>query len=167
MSDLAFTRINSNNATDNAAMKVWLWDLGPKKPEPPMRPKAPKGSEGEPEYDLAMLEFREAMEDYATALKAHKQAKVDYAEFEKRSGGPIELFMWSADANDALTRDPKRYVISSRTRGYEKLKNRGLPVGVTPGHGHAENMRREIEANADLAAAMRADPVFGEQETRP
>lgn len=166
MSDLAFTRITSNNAADNASMKVWLWDLGPSKPEAPKRPKAPVGKEGDPEYDLAMVDFREALGDYETGLKAYKQAKLDYADFEKRFGGPYEILMWSCDASDALDRAPKRYHISARTRGHEKAKNGGLPAGVQPGHGHAENLRRMAEGDADLAAAMRRDPVFGEQEMR-
>jgi hypothetical protein len=166
MSELSFTRINSNNQTDNASMMVWLWDLGPSKPVAPARPKPPKGQEGDPEYDLAMIEFREAMADYEVALKAHKQAKLDYADFETRYGGPYEFQQWSCDAADTLARDTKRYCISSRTRGYEKLPNKGLPKGMTPGHGQAENMRRAQEAAVDFEALKRSDPVFGNQEAR-
>jgi hypothetical protein len=153
---------------------VIMWDCGPPEPQPPKRPKPPKGTEGDPEYDLALVEFREQLGEYELALQAYKQAKLDYAAFQKRYGGPYEIPMWSADANDALDRDQRavkegrqaelRYFISSKTRGYEKLKNGGLPKGKEPGHGQAENLRREAESNSELAAAMRADPVFGEQE---
>lgn len=166
MAELSFTRISSNNAADNASMTVWLWDTGPVKPEPPKRPKPPKGTEGEPEYDLAMVEFREAMDDYGGALKAYKLAKQEYADFEKRYGGPYEIQQWSCDAQDTLARDPKRYCISSRTRGYEKLKNGGLPAGVKPGHGQAAQEERERQGLAEFEALRRSDPVFGNQEAR-
>jgi len=160
-------RVTSNNESDNRLMHVFLWDLGPSKPAAPKRPKAPVGKEGDPEYDLAMIEFTEAKADYESELKAYKQAKLDYADFEKRYGGPYEIMQWSCDAQDTLTRDPDRYCISSRTRGYEKLKNGGLPAGMKPGHGQAENLRRLAEGNADLAEARRRDPQFGELEARP
>lgn len=166
MSDLNFTRITSNNATDNAAMMVVLWDLGPQKPEPPVRPEAPQGKEGTPAYDLAMVDFRQSLEEYDAALKAHKQAKTDFADFEKRYGGPYEISMWSCDAEDALSRDPTRYCISSKTRGHGRKHNGGLPRHLKPGHGHEENLRREAEGYADAAAVRRTDPVFGPLEAR-
>lgn len=167
MSDLAFTRVTSNNATDNALLMVWLWDLGPAKPVIPDRPKAPTEKEGTPAHDLAMVDFREAIADYELALAAYKKAKVEYADFIKRYGGAYEIQQWSCDASDALTRAPTRYCISSRTRGHERDKNHGLPPGVKPGHGQAELERREREGTAELEAIRRADPVFGTHEARP
>lgn len=146
--------------------KVVLWDLGPKKPEMPERPAAPDGKPGDAKYDLAMVEFKETLEDYERALKAFRQAKLDFEDFARRYGGPFEIEMWSCDASDSLQRDPKRYCISSKTRGHERRKNRGLPIGVSPGHGQAEQERRANEGDSDLMAAMRADPVFGNQEAR-
>lgn len=155
--------------------RVWLWDCGPAKPMAPKRPAAPKGKEGDPEYDLAKVEFAEQLEDYATALKSWKQQKQDYAKWQEGNGGPIEIVMWSCDAADALARDEaaakkdgreRRFYVSSRTRGHSGIPNRGLPEGVKPGHGQAENERRQREGDADLAAALKADPVFGQQELR-
>jgi hypothetical protein len=162
--------------------QVILWDIGPSKPVAPKRPNVPKGKEGDPEFDLAKVEFAEALEDYQEALKAWKKAKTEYADWHKQNGGPIELVFWSCDAADALARDAAnapavvgddgeetkhlRYFISARTRGYGNLPNRGLPQGKRPGHGQSELERRMREGDADLMAARRADPVFGNQETR-
>jgi len=154
---------------------VYLWDIGPPKPEPPRRPAVPKGGkEGEPEFDLAKLEFDIAMENYKTDLLSHAARKAEYATFERQWGGPHEEKMWSVDARDALERDAraveegrqavKRWFMSARTRGYEKLPNGGLPSNMKPGPGHFDNLRREQEGDADMAAAKRSDPVFGNQE---
>lgn len=174
MDGLAFTKVTSNVEANNRSMQVWLWDCGPPKPVAPIRPKPPKGLEGEPDYDLGMIEFREAITEYEAALKAYRAARSEYQDFAERFGGPYEKLFWSCDANDALTNDAlavkegrqaaRRWFISSRTRGYENLKNSGLPTGMKPGHGHAENLRREMEANADLLELRRADPVFGATE---
>jgi hypothetical protein len=84
------------------------------------------------------------------------------------------MLMWSVNAKDALDNDvaaikegrqsERRWFLSSRTRGYERLKNGGLPGNRKPGHGHEENLRREMEANADLLQLRRSDPVFGATE---
>jgi hypothetical protein len=134
------------------------------------------GKEGNPEYELAKVEFAEALEDYQAALKAWKKAKDDHAEWHKRNDGPVEIQMWSCDAHDALMRDQtavtegrqamRRYYVSSRTRGNTNLPNRGLPDGLKPGSGQAELERRMREGDADLLAARAADPVFGQQEIR-
>jgi len=54
--------------------------------------------------------------------------------------------------------------MSARTRGFENLPNGGLPGTMKPGKGHEENMRREREGEGDIAAARKADPVFGQLE---
>ena len=164
---MEFTKITNSLEGDNQTMMVVLWDLGPSKPEAPKRPVAPKGNAGDPEFDLALIEFKQEIEDYEAALKAYRQAKIDFAKFQERYGGPYEITQWSVDAADTLARDPNRYCISSRTRGYERAKNGGLPAGLKPGHGHAENLRRQQEGYADLEEARRRDPVFGTQEVRP
>lgn len=157
--------------------EVIFWDIGPAKPEPPKRPKSPVGKEGDPEYDLAVLEFRDqALPKYEDDLRAYGKAKTDYEAWQEKWGGPYEFTQWSVDASDTLERDQRavtegrqprlHYYISSRTRGYGHLKNHGLPAGMKPGRGHEENMRRKREADADLVAAGRKDPVFGEQELR-
>lgn len=164
---MEFTKVTSNNEADNQSMMVWLWDLGPDKPVAPIRPKAPTSKEGTPVYDLEMIDFREAISEYEAGLKSYKAAKAELKDFETRFGGPHEIQQYSVDANDTLARAPKRYCISSRTRGHAQLKNRGLPIGVKPGHGQAEQERREREGEAEFEAIRRADPVFGTQEARP
>lgn len=163
-------------ANARAISKVVLWDLGPSKPVMPKRPDAPEGAPGTPKYDLAQIEFKEVLEGYDAALKAFRQAKIDHADFLKRYGGPYELEMWSCDAHDAIARGVERdadgeivrhrYVISSKTRGHERLKNGGLPTGMKPGHGQSEIERRVAEGDAEFEAARRADPIFGTQEVR-
>ena len=161
--------------------QVILWDVGPSKPVAPKRPAVPKvmkdSKEGDPEYDLAKIEMAELLEEYAEALKRWKQDKIEYAAWHKRNDGAIELSFWSCDAVDALANDARavaegrqielRYHLSSRTRGHGNRPNRGLPEGRKPGKGQAELERRAIEGDAELVAARRADPVFGQQEIRP
>lgn len=159
----------------NASMRVWLWDCGPEKPVQPQRPEPPTGKQGDPEFDLATIEFREALENYDEALRRWGQEKKDYAEFQKRMGGPVEFWQWSVDARDSFRHDAKavaegrqkkiRYYLSSRTKGYEKLKNRGLPIGMKPGHGHQANLERQIAGDKEFLAALKADPHFGQELT--
>lgn len=167
MFDGEFTRVTNSLAPELAKTYVVLWDIGPTKPEAPKKPALPKGKEGEPEFDLAMIDFKEALEEYADGLKAYGRAKIEYAKWQKDQGGAIELKMFSCDAHDALARDPKRYHISASTRGHEKLKNHGLPDGHKPGKGQAENIRRAEEGQAEFAAARARDPIFGNPELRP
>jgi hypothetical protein len=118
----------------------------------------------------------QAIGDYEIGLKAYRGLKNEYAEWDKKYGGPYEFIQWSVDARDTFAADKKaveesrqdklRYYLSSRTRGYSGLKNAGLPDNSRPGRTHAENLKRELESNADLAAAQRRDPVFGDQELR-
>jgi hypothetical protein len=161
---------------NEAASRVWIWDCGPPKPLPPKRPEVPKGKEGDPEYDLALIEFAELKDAYAAALKAYARDKDEFAKWQKDNGGPYLIAQWSCDAQDTFANDARavtegrqakrRYYMSSRTRGYSNLPNGGLPEGVKPGHKHAENMRREEAGDADMEYARRKDPVFGDQEIR-
>jgi hypothetical protein len=161
--------------------KVILWDIGPEKPKAPQRPPLPKKqAEGDPEYDLAKIEFNDQLAQYDADLRRHGQLKTEYQKWEREIGGPIELEFWSVDARDALVRDAAavkdgrqsrlRYFVSTSTRGYTDnpnrrgeryLPNRGLPEGMSPGRGQAELARRRAVDDAELADAMRADPVFG------
>lgn len=157
---------NVHMIVDRGTQMVVLWDLGPQKPVPPKRPNAPKGKEGDPEFDLAKIEFQEELDDYQAALKAYSTAKIDYAKWLKDVGGPIERTMWSCDADDALARDPKRYCISASTRGHANAPNRGLPEGQKPGKGHIEQQKRIEAGEADMVQLRKSDPVFGAQELR-
>jgi hypothetical protein len=153
-------------------MQVILWDCGPEKPRPPVRPDAPRGKAGDPEYDLGRLEFAEALEAYEAALKKFKRDKDEFEHWQATNGGPVELMRWSCDARDALMHDARavqegrqhrrRYFISSKTRGYAHLPNDGLPPGVMPGHGQETNLQRQAADEQALAVARAQDPVFGE-----
>jgi len=178
----AITTDNRELEAENEAQQVYLWDIGPEKPIQPKRPEGPKGKEGEPAFELAMVEFREQIELYAISIKDYAQRTREYERFQRDHGGPIELQRWSVDAQDALANDEAtvtgknpatrercpvtqkkpRYYISSRTRGHAKLPNFGLPEGMKPGRGHAENLRREEEANEEFQKVLKSDPVFGE-----
>ena len=156
---------NRELSRDQDQQRVWLWDIGPQKPEQPAKPKAPKGREGDPEYELSLVDFRHELSDYETAMERFRVLRAEHEEWQRRCGGPIQLVMWSCDAQDALARDPKRYFISSRTRGYAGLPNMGLPEAAPkPGHGYAEQLRREQEGEEEFAAIRKADPVFGERQ---
>ncbi|SRR6266403_349871 len=164
---MEFTKVTNSLAPELAKTYVVLWDIGPPKPVAPTKPALPKGKEGDPEYDIALIEFKESLEEYGEALKAYKHAKIEYAKWQKDQGGAIELTRFSCDASDFLERDPERYFISASTRGHEHLKNRGLPAGYKPGRGHEENLRRAQEGEAEFARARASDPVFGNPELRP
>jgi len=65
-----FTKITNSLAPELAKTFVVLWDIGSLKPAPPAKPALPKGKEGDAEYDVAMVEFREALDEYQIAYKA-------------------------------------------------------------------------------------------------
>ena len=168
-----FSKYTSTLIDAHAASKVWLWDCGPEKPKQPVRPDEPHGKKGDPDYELAVIEWEEVKEKYADDMKRFRRMKEERAAWETHMGGPIERMMWSVDARDALANDARavqegrqsrlRYYISSRTRGYEKLKNRGLPIGLTPGHGHQAEVERQIAGDKEFVAALKADPQFGQE----
>lgn len=163
--------------------KVVMWDLGPKKPgAPPAKPAVPPGEPGTPAYDLAALDFQEELEAYKAALEAYRAAKKEYDEFQKRWGGPYEIFnVWWCDARDMLkngkcgkctncaqgmTCESPRYVLSSKSPGHKNLPNHGLPAGVKPGRGQAEQLQRIKDGREMFLQEAQTDPVFGQQEMR-
>lgn len=143
---------------DQQTMKVRLWDLGPRESEIPARPELPKGKEGSPEYDLAMIDFRGELANYETALKAYGQAKKDFAAWQATYGGPYEVEMYSVDAREALELDKERYLVSD-----DRLGNHGLPKGRKPGEWHFKEKQRQEELRRLSAQARSRDPVFGSQ----
>lgn len=160
---MEFTKVTNNLEGDLDLTWVYLWDKGPKKPSPPQRPDLPKGKIGDPEFDLAMIEFKEFLEDYERALKAYSKAKDDYAKWHKDNGGPFEIKMYSVNATEALQRDPDRYCVSAKTRGHGSRTNQGLPDGMKPGRAHFENLARIAAGESDMEQARRSDPVFGDE----
>lgn len=168
-----FSKFRSNLIDAHADMKVWLWDCGPEEPDLPDPPDAPTGKEGDPKYDLAKLVFKRKLRDYEEALLRFERDLAEFRDFQKRYGGPIEMMQWSCDAQDTLRNDANavkegrqaktRWHLSSRTRGHDKLKNGGLPLGMKPGHGHQASIERQIAGEKEFVAAMKADPVFGQE----
>lgn len=149
---------------EQMTMRVKLWDLGPSKPVAPGKPKPPKGQDGDPDYELAKIEFREVLDQYADDLKRYAQAKKEYAQFLTQWGGPYEIEMWSVDARDALINHgennqyghPPRYYVKDR-----RLPNDGLPEGMKPGHGHRTQLERRAAGDAEFEEQRRKDPQFG------
>lgn len=158
---------NMHMVDDAHDQQVWLWDTGPRKPVMPKKPDAPKqaGME-EGEYALAMIEFEVIAEEWQRALKQYGVDRKEYENWTKRNGGPVEFSQYSVDARDTLERDANRYYVSARTRGHEHKANFGLPPGVKPGHGQAENERRRQENDELLDEVRRQDPVFGDPSLR-
>jgi hypothetical protein len=59
-----FSKYRSNLIDHHQSMMVVLWDTGPEPPRPPQRPDAPRGKAGDPEFDLAVIELHDKLEDY-------------------------------------------------------------------------------------------------------
>jgi hypothetical protein len=167
----------SNNLIDELnKSKVFIWDCGPEEPHLPDEPEPPTTPFGDPRYQLENLRHKRAVKHYEDALLAFERAEREYQHWQTNVRGPIELMMWSTDARDALEHDARaveqgrqkkpRYYVSSRTRGYERVKNLGLPKDMLPGPGHAENLERQLAGEKEFVEVLKSDPQFG-QETRP
>lgn len=133
---------------DAPPMYFQIWDLGPSEPVAPTRPKPPKGDVGEPEHDLAMIDFKRELAAYETGLETYGRQKREYLEWNDRFGGPYQIAWLSPDAREAMQNDPKRYV--------EKLAK-----GVKPGKWQAEQEARLAQAERDMKTLAARDPVFG------
>lgn len=158
---------NDHMIADRGTQMVVLWDTGPQKPVQPKRPDAPQGKSGDPTYELAKVEFEDTLAEYKAALERYRNEVKAHQAWQKTYGGPYEMFnVWSCDADDYLARDPKRFFISSSTRGHSGRPNRGLPDDMKPGQWHQENLRRIAQGESDMAAIKQSDPVFGKQELR-
>ena len=157
----------SNNLIDELGKsKVFLWDCGPEEPVPPDEPDQPPLND-----PLALLRRKRAVKRYENDLLIYDRNEAEYQHWQKNVRGPVEIVMWSCDARDALEHDARavedkrqkklRYYISSRTRGYEKARNFGLPNGITPGAGHQENLDRQIAGEKEFVEVLKKDPQFG------
>jgi hypothetical protein len=128
-----YSKYRSTLLDIHQSIMVVLWDCGPERPTPPERPETPRGKAGDPQYDLAVIELKEKIEDYEVALKAFGAALRHHEAWWRRHGGPVEQTFWSCDARDALANDARavqegrqtraRWYLSSRTRGYDHLEN--------------------------------------------
>ena len=63
--------------------EVWMWDTGPEKPVQPKRPPVPKGREGDPDFDLALIEFKRELAEYTAALEQYGADKRQYEQYKK------------------------------------------------------------------------------------
>ena len=139
---------------ENNNLKQKVWDLGPVRPEAPKPPVAPeeasfKGASKVADYEVAKIQFDDALIDYKSALRIYADRMAEYSKWRRDNGGPVEIEMWSVNAREALANDPERY-------------RRALPKGEKPGKTDHENKRKaELRLIEDAAAAKR-DPHFGE-----
>jgi hypothetical protein len=155
---------------------VWLWDLGPEEPEPPDEPIPPALPVTDPKYHLENLRHKRAVKRFEDELVLYDRLEREFQHWHKNVRGPIEFRMNSTEARDALKYDAqavedgrqkkRRWYLSARTRGSERLKNHGLPPGVEPGPGHIENLERQLAGEKEFVDLLKADPHFG-QESRP
>jgi hypothetical protein len=167
----------SNNLIDELSKsKVWLWDCGPEEPIIPEEPEPPAVPIADPKYHLENLRHKRAVKRFEDELLIYERNEAEFQNWHRNIRGPVELLMWSCDARDAMEHDARavkdgrqkkqRYYVSSRTRGYERTKNLGLPNDVQPGVGHRENMERQLAGEKEFIEILKADPQFG-QENRP
>lgn len=146
--------VQNDTQRDTNTLLVKIWDLGPATVEAPAKPDLPKGKEGSPEHDLALIEFKGELANYETALIAYGQAKKDFAAWHSTYGGPYQKEMFSVDAREAIQTEPSRY-------------DANLPKGRKPGKFHAEELLRQKEAQRTFAQTVARDPIFGSQGATP
>jgi|SRR5882757_5503026 len=142
--------VNSDTHADTNRLLVKIWDLGPDAPEPPAKPELPKGKEGSPEHDLALIDFKADLAKYEDGLKAFGQAKKDFTAWHTTYEGPYQIEMYSVDAREAIQIAPDRYVIE-------------LPKGRKAGKWHIEEQQRQKAAQRSFARTVASDPIFGSQ----
>jgi hypothetical protein len=164
--------VNKGLLTEARAQgEVWLWDCGPEEPLPPDEPEPPALSFADPKYHLENLRHKRAVKRFEEDLITYDRLEREYQNWHKNIRGPVEVSMWSPNARDALEHDmravkdgrqkKRRWYLSARTRGSERLKNYGLPAGIEPGPGHQENLERAIAGDKEFIAALKSDPHFG------
>lgn len=163
-----FSSYTNNLLDELGKSKVYVWDIGPEEPDAPDEPLPP--APGDP---LAMLRHKRAVKRFEDELAIYDRNEREFQDWQRNIRGPVELVMWSVDARDALEHDSRavadkrqkklRYYISSRTRGFEKARNLGLPNGVVPGAGHAANLERQLAGEKEFVEVLRKDPQFGER----
>ena len=163
---------NSGLLTEARAQgEVWLWDIGPEEPLPPDEPLPPTLPITDPKYHLEQLRHKRAVKHYEAELLIYDRNEAEYQHWHKNVRGPVEVSMWSPNARDALEHDARaveegrqkkrRWYLSSRTRGSERLKNYGLPKDVVPGPGHQENLERQLAGEKEFIEVLKKDPQFG------
>jgi hypothetical protein len=168
-----FSSYTNNLIDELGKSKVYIWDCGPEEPAPPEEPVPPVLPITDPKYHLENLRHKRAVKRFDDELAIYDRNEREFQYWQRNVRGPVELVMWSCDARDALAHDRRavdegrqqklRYYISSRNKGYEKIKNLGLPNGLTPGAGHQENLMRQFAGEKEFIEVLKKDPQFGER----
>ena len=168
-----FSSYSSNLIDELGKSKVYLWDIGPEEPMPPTEPEPPALPFADPKYHLENLRHKRAVKRFEDELIIYERNEAEFQHWHRNVRGPVELVMWSCDARDALEHDGRavadkrqkklRYYISSRTKGYEKTQNFGLPKDVEPGPGHQDNLLRQFAGEKEFVEALKKDPQFGDR----
>jgi hypothetical protein len=147
MSSIPFNRVKNNG-------KVELWDMGPKRPEPPNEPAKPDAALKGADKAAAEVEYEDACERYKQQLRKYTTDKIAYLDWHDKNGGPIKVDLWGVDARFAMEVEEKRFKLD-------------LPKGQKPGRAQVE---AEEMAAAEADALIRAqahDPQFGQAGARP
>ena len=165
-----FSSYSSNLIDELGKTKKFLWDLGPEEPPLPEEP-VMEVMPNDPRYQLELLRHKRAVKRFEDALAIYDRNEQEFQHWHRNIRGPVELIMWSCDADDAMRNDARaveegrqkrqRYYISSKNKGYEKLPNLGLPNGVKPGIGYQESLDRQIAVEKEFVDAIKNDPQFG------
>lgn len=142
--------VSDDSSADINSMLVRIWDLGPEVPVVPTKPELPKGKEGSPEYELAMIDFEGELATYKTALTTYGRMKKEHAEWHGTYHGPYEFETHSVNAREAIQNEPTRYVAE-------------LPKGRKAGKWHVDEKQRLADARRTFAQIAARDPVFGNQ----
>lgn len=142
--------VSDDSSSDINSMLVRIWDLGPHLAEMPVKPDLPKGKEGSPEYELALIDFEGELATYKVKLATFGRMKKEHAEWHSTYHGPYEFETHSVNAREAIQNEPDRYVAE-------------LPKGRKAGKWHTEEKQRQADARRTFAQTVARDPVFGNQ----
>jgi hypothetical protein len=154
-----FSKYSNRLIDDLKSMHVWLWDTGPTEPELPEPPDPPSGKQGDPKFDLANIQFQRKLIGYRGALEKYERDVAEFKQWSSKNGGPVAVMFWSTDATSALKSDAR--AVAEGRQGKPRWY-RDLPPSMKPGHGHRENVERHAAGREEMLAAMKSDPVFGD-----
>lgn len=143
---------------DQGSMIVKMWDIGPQKPNAPVKPGLPEGKEGSPAHDLALIELEGALAKYKGDLQAYGRELRDFEQWHRSYEGPYEISDHSVNVREAMQNDAERYFVSD-----DRLPNHGLPKGRKPGKWHENQKLVRAEQSRARARELARDPVFGTQ----
>jgi hypothetical protein len=165
-----FSSYTNNLIDELGKTKKFIWDLGPEEPMPPEEPTI-EVVPGDPRYQLELLRHKRAVKRFEDELAIYDRNEREFQKWQLNIRGPVELIMWSCDADDAMRNDARavdegrqkrrRYYFSSKNKGFGHLRNLGLPNGVEPGAGYQESLDRQIAVEKEFVETIKNDPQFG------